>query len=197
MLLLLPGPGPAAQGPCLLEVQLIAGDGLSALALQVNGPALIKALQTAFAAKGFKVGKPLFVKFARIGVQDEIGVITQAKSTVIVVGERPGLGTGDSLSIYTAFGPSSARTTPRRTASRTFAPSAFPPSARPIKKRVITTASLVNGKHFTRLADRSTTRAALREWPPTEDDREEAEGEQRGHRGDHQCQAQPLRDLKP
>lgn len=88
-----------------LDVQLIAGDGLSALALQVNGPALIKAMQAAFSAKGFRVGKPLFVKFARIGVQDEIGVLSGARSTVIVVGERPGLGTGDSLSIYTAFGP--------------------------------------------------------------------------------------------
>ena len=88
-----------------VDVQLIAGDGLSALALQVNGPALLKALATALAAKGFRVGKPLFVKFARIGVQDEIGVLTQAKSTIIVVGERPGLGTGDSLSIYTAFSP--------------------------------------------------------------------------------------------
>jgi ethanolamine ammonia-lyase small subunit len=88
-----------------LDVQLIAGDGLSALALQVNGPALLRALHAAFTAKGFKVGKPLFVKFARIAVQDEIGVLTKAKSTVIVVGERPGLGTGDSLSIYTAFGP--------------------------------------------------------------------------------------------
>ena len=92
-----------------VDVQLIAGDGLSALALQVNGPSLIKAMQSALAAKGFRVGKPLFVKFARIAVQDEIGVLTQAKSTVIVVGERPGLGTGDSLSIYTAFGPKLAQ----------------------------------------------------------------------------------------
>ncbi len=88
-----------------VDVQLIAGDGLSAHALQVNGPALMKALHAAHTAKGFRVGKPLFVKFARIGVQDEIGVLTQAKSTIIIVGERPGLGTGDSLSIYTAVGP--------------------------------------------------------------------------------------------
>lgn len=92
-----------------VDVQLIAGDGLSALALEVNGPALIKALLGAFASKGFRVGKPIFVKFARIAVQDEIGVLTQAKSTVIVVGERPGLGTGDSLSIYTAYGPKLAQ----------------------------------------------------------------------------------------
>lgn len=88
-----------------VDVQLIAGDGLSANALKLNGPALMKALHAAHTAKGFRVGKPLFVKFARIGVQDEVGVLTQAKSTIIIVGERPGLGTGDSLSIYTAFGP--------------------------------------------------------------------------------------------
>ncbi len=88
-----------------LDVQLIAGDGLSANALRLNGPALLAALHKHLTAAGFRVGKPLFVKFARIGVQDEIGVLTQAKSTLIIVGERPGLGTGDSLSIYTAYGP--------------------------------------------------------------------------------------------
>lgn len=92
----------ASQG---VDVQLIAGDGLSAHALKLNGPPLIKALQAALANVGFTVGKPLFVKFARIGVQDEIGVLTKAKSTLIIVGERPGLGTGDSLSIYSAFAP--------------------------------------------------------------------------------------------
>jgi ethanolamine ammonia-lyase small subunit len=40
-----------------------------------------------------------------VGVQDDIGVTLGARATVILVGERPGLGTGDSLSIYTAYGP--------------------------------------------------------------------------------------------
>jgi ethanolamine ammonia-lyase small subunit len=92
----------AASG---VDVQLIAGDGLSANALLLNGPALMQALISELGARGFTVGRPLFVKFARIGVQDEIGVLTKAKSTLIIVGERPGLGTGDSLSIYTAYGP--------------------------------------------------------------------------------------------
>jgi ethanolamine ammonia-lyase small subunit len=88
-----------------VDLQLIAGDGLSAAALMENGPGLVKALQQQLGAAGFRLGKPLFVKFARIGVQDEIGVLTGAKATLIIVGERPGLGTGDSLSIYTAYGP--------------------------------------------------------------------------------------------
>jgi ethanolamine ammonia-lyase small subunit len=95
----------AAKATRNVDVQLIAGDGLSAVAVREHGPVLMRALADAHRAQGFTVGEPLFVKFARIGVQDEIGVLTAAKSTVIIVGERPGLGTGDSISIYTAFGP--------------------------------------------------------------------------------------------
>ncbi|MDP3155971.1 MAG: ethanolamine ammonia-lyase subunit EutC [Archangium sp.] len=128
-----------------VDVQLIAGDGLSALALQVNGPALIKALQTAFAAKGFRVGKPLFVKFARIAVQDEIGVLTQAKSTVIVVGERPGLGTGDSLSIYTAFGPKLAQDNAEKDCISNVRTVGFPPERAAQKAAELMKASFAAG----------------------------------------------------
>lgn len=87
------------------DIQLICGDGLSAWALVENGPQLVPALVQALQAKGLSVGRPLFVRFSRIGVQDQIGVLTKAKATIILVGERPGLGTGDSLSLYTAYGP--------------------------------------------------------------------------------------------
>ena len=87
------------------DVQLILGDGLTAWALEENGPRLVPALVGALEAERFKVGRPLFVKFARVGIQDDIGVLLGAKATVIFVGERPGLGTGDSGSLYTAFHP--------------------------------------------------------------------------------------------
>ena len=95
----------AAEGSKGADVQVIAGDGLSAHALLTQGPALLPALEQALRAQGFSLGKPVFVRFARIGVADEIGALLGAKSTVILVGERPGLGTGDSLSLYTAFRP--------------------------------------------------------------------------------------------
>lgn len=93
------------EGSRGVDVQVIAGDGLSALALLTQGPALLPALDATLRAQGFSTGKPVFVRHARIGVADDVGVLLQAKSTVILVGERPGLGTGDSLSIYTAFRP--------------------------------------------------------------------------------------------
>ena len=128
-----------------VDVQLIAGDGLSAMALQLNGPPLFKAMQSAFAAKGMKVGKPLFVKFARIGVQDEIGVITQAKSTLIVVGERPGLGTGDSLSIYTAFGPKLGQDNSEKDCISNVRAVGFPPERAAVKAAELMKASFAAG----------------------------------------------------
>ncbi len=128
-----------------VDVQLIAGDGLSALALQVNGPSLIQALHGALTAKGFRVGKPLFVKFARIGVQDEIGVLTQAKSTLIIVGERPGLGTGDSLSIYTAFGPRLGQDNSEKDCISNVRTVGFPPQRAALKCAELMKASFAAG----------------------------------------------------
>ena len=93
------------QGTMGADVVIIVGDGLSAVAAEQQAPKLLPALSSALKSQGFSLGAPVFVRHARIGVQDEIGVILRAKSTVILVGERPGLGTGDSLSIYTAFNP--------------------------------------------------------------------------------------------
>jgi ethanolamine ammonia-lyase small subunit len=93
------------QGTMGADVVIIVGDGLSAVAVEKQAPTLLPALSSALKAQGFSLGAPVFVRHARIGVQDEIGVILRAKSTIILVGERPGLGTGDSLSIYTAFNP--------------------------------------------------------------------------------------------
>jgi len=87
------------------DIVVIVGDGLSAWATEQQVPLLLPALNSALAAERFTLGKPLLVRHARIGVQDEIGLLLGARATIILVGERPGLGTGDSLSIYTAFQP--------------------------------------------------------------------------------------------
>jgi ethanolamine ammonia-lyase small subunit len=87
------------------DVQVILGDGLSPSALLQNGLAALEALHAALQGAGLRCGRTFFVRFARIGVADEIGVITQARATVMLVGERPGLGAGDSLSVYLAINP--------------------------------------------------------------------------------------------
>ncbi len=92
------------QGSRGADVQIIVADGLSAWAAQKN-PGLLAALQRALTGAGFSHGKPLWVHRARIAVADQIGVEMGAKATIIALGERPGLGTGDSLSLYLAWNP--------------------------------------------------------------------------------------------
>jgi ethanolamine ammonia-lyase small subunit len=87
------------------DVQLIVGDGLSPNAITINGSQTLEALREALASAGLRTGPGLYVKFARIGVADQIGVMVGARATVMLVGERPGLGTGDSLSLYLAINP--------------------------------------------------------------------------------------------
>ena len=87
------------------DVQVIVGDGLSPNAITINGPQMLTALKESLAGVGLRTGTGVYVKYARIGVADEIGVLVAARATVILVGERPGLGTGDSLSVYLAINP--------------------------------------------------------------------------------------------
>ena len=88
-----------------IDVQLVVGDGLSPNAVVQNGPGTLHALRVALSAAGLSTGLDSYVQLARIGVADELGVLSRARATVMMVGERPGLGTGDSLSIYIAVSP--------------------------------------------------------------------------------------------
>ena len=94
-----------AEGTPNVDVQIIVGDGLAAWAVERNVAAYLPVLFHELQAANLSFGKVIFVRFARVGVQDHIGVTLAAKATVILVGERPGLGTGDSLSAYIAYGP--------------------------------------------------------------------------------------------
>jgi ethanolamine ammonia-lyase small subunit len=87
------------------DVQVIMGDGLSPNALMKTGPACADALLPALQAAGYHTGSVLYTKFTRIGLADDIGARLKARATIILVGERPGLGTGDSLSFYIAVNP--------------------------------------------------------------------------------------------
>ena len=88
-----------------VDVQPILADGLSAVACMGAGPELLAHLTAACTRRGWSVGTPLCAKFARVWLEDEIGAETRARVAVILLGERPGLGTGDGLSAYLVFDP--------------------------------------------------------------------------------------------
>ncbi|HEU4729353.1 MAG TPA: ethanolamine ammonia-lyase subunit EutC [Kofleriaceae bacterium] len=93
-----------------IDVQLIVADGLSAVACMQTGKQLHDAVARACAARGLSVGTPVAAKFARVWLEDEIGQETGAKVAMILLGERPGLGTGDGLSAYVVYEPRLGKT---------------------------------------------------------------------------------------
>jgi ethanolamine ammonia-lyase small subunit len=97
----------ATQAP---DVQVIVADGLSAVACMGSGKALYDAVARACQARGLTVGTPVAARFARVWLEDEIGQEVRAKVAMILLGERPGLGTGDGLSAYVVYDPKVGKT---------------------------------------------------------------------------------------
>ena len=92
------------------DVQLIVADGLSAVACVQTGKQLHDAVAAACRARGLRVGTPVAARFARVWLEDEIGQETGARVAMILLGERPGLGTGDGLSAYVVHEPRIGKT---------------------------------------------------------------------------------------
>lgn len=88
-----------------VDVQPILADGLSAVACVQGGLALLGSFTRACEARGLTVGTPVLARHARVWLEDEIGATVGAKVAAILLGERPGLGTGDGLSAYLVYAP--------------------------------------------------------------------------------------------
>lgn len=97
-----------------VDVQPILADGLSAVACQGAGPELLAAFTAECERRGWSVGTPVCARFARVWLEDEVGQETRAKVAAILLGERPGLGTGDGLSAYLVYQPKVGNTDSHR-----------------------------------------------------------------------------------
>ncbi|MCI6019497.1 MAG: ethanolamine ammonia-lyase subunit EutC [Clostridiales bacterium] len=85
------------------DVQLIVADGLSSTAINANIMNVLPMLNDGLTAAGLKIGTPFFVRFGRVAVEDQIAELVGAKVVCIFVGERPGLGSAESMSAYLVY----------------------------------------------------------------------------------------------
>ena len=86
------------------DVQFIVSDGLSSKAIEANIKNVLPAVMDGVKALGYSVGTPFFVKFGRVACMDQAGELLGSKVTCILIGERPGLGTAESMSAYITYG---------------------------------------------------------------------------------------------
>lgn len=87
------------------DLQIVIGDGLSVTAVTAQVPELLPLLMQQAEARRWKTGQPFAIRYCRVGIMNEIGELLRPKVVALLIGERPGLATAESLSAYMAFRP--------------------------------------------------------------------------------------------
>ena len=97
------------------KLQIIVADGLSSNAVEANIPNLLPAMLQGLEGMKIDVGTPIFVKFARVPIMDAIGEELKPEAAIVLLGERPGLGTAESMSAYIGYNPRAGMVESERT----------------------------------------------------------------------------------
>ncbi len=88
-----------------VNVQLCVGDGLSAAAVEANLRQIFPVIKQGVQTAGLTLGTPFFIKYASVGVMNDIGELIKPDVVILLIGERPGLGRADSMSAYMGYKP--------------------------------------------------------------------------------------------
>lgn len=95
----------AQRCPKAPDIQVVIGDGLSSAAVSAQVPLLFQLLQQQVRARGWSIGQSFVVRYSRVGIMNDIGELLAPRVIVLLIGERPGLATAESLSAYMAYSP--------------------------------------------------------------------------------------------
>ncbi|WP_303726190.1 ethanolamine ammonia-lyase subunit EutC [Anaerovibrio lipolyticus] len=109
------------------DVQIIVADGLSGFAINANLKDMYAIMMDGFREKKYKVGTPIFVRYSRVATMDRISEALGAKVTIQLIGERPGLATGESMSVYMAYESSPKKPESQRTVVSNIYSNGIPP----------------------------------------------------------------------
>jgi ethanolamine ammonia-lyase small subunit len=101
---------PAGHG---CDLALVVGDGLSSLAVQRHAPAVLAEVSRLLPAD-WRVSPVVIATQARVALGDEIGERLRAGMVAVLIGERPGLSSPDSLGIYLTWQPRVGRSDAER-----------------------------------------------------------------------------------
>jgi ethanolamine ammonia-lyase small subunit len=91
------------------DVAIVIGDGLSSIAVERNAVAVLQPLCTKLRAGARVVGPIVIATQARVALADQVGELLQARVSIIMLGERPGLSAADSLGMYLTYAPRTGR----------------------------------------------------------------------------------------
>jgi len=110
-----------------VDLAIVLADGLSAVALQRHAVPLLQALQAALAGR-LTLAPPAVATQARVALGDEIGALLQARLVLVLLGERPGLSSPDSLGAYLTHAPRVGCHDAQRNCVSNIRPAGLPPA---------------------------------------------------------------------
>ena len=95
----------AQANPGGIDVAVVVADGLSALAVHRHTAPFLSHMEEHATAEGWSLSPVILVEQGRVAVSDEVGELLGAKMVVMLIGERPGLSSPDSLGLYFTYAP--------------------------------------------------------------------------------------------
>jgi Ethanolamine ammonia-lyase, small subunit len=88
-----------------IELVIVVGDGLSSTAIHRNTVPFLLELRPRLEALGIAIGPIVLTRQARVAIGDDIAESLKAKAVAVLIGERPGLSSPDSMGIYLTWSP--------------------------------------------------------------------------------------------
>jgi ethanolamine ammonia-lyase small subunit len=95
----------ATTGGGPYDAVFVIADGLSAFAIQENAVPFLDVMLPKLLEEGWRVAPFAIAEQGRVAVGDEVGELLGAGMVAILIGERPGLSSPDSMGIYLTYGP--------------------------------------------------------------------------------------------
>ncbi|MFK8250962.1 ethanolamine ammonia-lyase subunit EutC [Ancylobacter terrae] len=104
----------ATGGHPPVDLAIVVADGLSSTAVHRQAVPFLAAFQRWIGEAGWSLAPVVVASQARVALGDEVGSLLRARAVVVLIGERPGLSSPDSLGVYLTFAPKVGRSDAER-----------------------------------------------------------------------------------
>ncbi|MFD2936385.1 ethanolamine ammonia-lyase subunit EutC [Spirosoma flavum] len=110
------------------DINIIVADGLSATAINENAGSVVRLLVEKIQQAGYSLAPIVLVEQGRVAITDAIGGVLHPRLAIILIGERPGLSSFDSMGAYITYAPAPGLTDERRNCISNIREQGLPPA---------------------------------------------------------------------